>query len=155
MSAMADRGRGPVVMGVAAAPALLAALAMLALVAGALTGAGPLAPRPPATLVEAGIAADLATTVLLLRQGHNPNLPALASRSSVADGGTMMWPLEAAAFGGDVDTVRQLQQHGARLPLETARAAACFAAVKGRREVSRLIGGETFDPQTCSQQDVH
>ena len=132
-----------------AAPVVVCATALTAMLLAGRVGVGPLAPPRLLTLSEAAATGDLGTVRWHLRQGHDPNqLSAVAN--GVASIAPLVMPLEAGARSGDATMVRLLQDAGATLAPDDAWRVACLMLGRGRPEVAALIAGDRIGAAPCA-----
>jgi hypothetical protein len=131
----------------AAPPILLGGFTVVAL-ALAVAGRHPMWPLSDANLAEAAATRDAATVVLLIGEGHDPDVPRMVRPGVLARGAVRRTPLEAALEEQRLEIVDVLLRHGAALSEGQRVEFTCAARARGDDDVVRYFearGG----PVTC------
>jgi hypothetical protein len=116
-------------------PALLAMFIVVALALAAV-GRHPLWPvSTPPNLAEAAATRDAATVVLLIREGHDPDVARFVRPGVLARGAVRVTPLEAALAEQRLEIVDVLLRHGASLTEDQRRTFICAARGRGDADV--------------------
>jgi hypothetical protein len=128
-------------------PALLAAFTGVALLLG-LGGRHPLWPISEPNIAEAAATRDAASVVLLLREGHDPDVARFVRPGVLARGAVRITPLEAALAEQRLEIVDILLRYGAALSESQRVTFTCAARARGDEDIVRYFearGG----PVTC------
>ena len=119
----------------AAAPALLATLAVLVFAARELSGKTPLSYGPPINVAEAAGAGQAANVLRFLRDGWDPTQVWPLRPEIISSTVTRATALEAAIWGGRQPLIELLDRRGFIRDAETRRHLACLAGDIGSQEV--------------------
>jgi hypothetical protein len=124
------------VLGVlAAAPAVLATVAMLVFAARELSGKTPLSYGRPINVAEAAGAGDAANVLRFLRAGWDPSQIWPLRPEIISSTVTRATALEAAIWGGRQPLIELLDRRGFIRDAETRRHLACLASDIGSQDV--------------------
>jgi hypothetical protein len=128
-------------------PAALAVFIAVSLVL-ALVGRHPLWQVSEVNVAEAAATRDAATVVLLIEEGHDPDVPRFVRPGLLARGAVRATPLEAALAEDRLEIVDVLLRHGAALSEGQRVDFTCAARRRGDTDIVRYFearGG----PVTC------
>jgi hypothetical protein len=143
----AARPARPLAIAAAVPPIALAAFTVVSLLL-ALVGRHPLWRISEVNIAEAAATRDAASVVLLIQQGHDPDMPRFVRPGLLARGATRATPLEAAIAEDRVEIVDVLLRHGASLSGPQRVAFTCAARARGDADVVRYFEGRG-GPVTC------
>jgi hypothetical protein len=131
-------------------PGILALLTAGMLTMG-LAGRHPMWHVPELNLAEAAAGRDVATVVLLIGYGENPNQTYSIRPGVLNANAATMTPIEAALEARRSEIISLLLRHGAVLDEAQRRAYACRARSRRDNDVVRLF--ESMDgPVTCDEE---
>lgn len=141
--------RPPRALAIAAAlpPVALAAFTAVSLVL-ALGGRHPLWRISDVNIAEAAATRDAASVVLLIQEGHDPDIARFVRPGLLERGAIRATPLEAAVAEDRVEIVDVLLRHGASLTEAQRAAFTCAARARGDADIVRYFEGRG-GPVTC------
>lgn len=146
----AVRPAGPLAFAAALAPVALAVFTAASLVL-ALVDRHPLWQVSEVNIAEAAATRDAASVVLLIQQGHDPDLPRFVRPGLLARGAVRATPLEAAIAEDRLEIVDVLLRHGASLSEAQRVEFTCAARRRGDADIVRYFetrgGAVTCPPE--------
>ena len=141
---------GPLAFAAALAPVALAVFTAASLVL-ALVDRHPLWQVSEVNIAEAAATRDAASVVLLIQQGHDPDLPRFVRPGLLARGAVRATPLEAAIAEDRLEIVDVLLRHGASLSEAQRVEFTCAARRRGDADIVRYFeargGAVTCSPE--------
>ena len=119
----------------AALPPLALAIFTALSLALAAVGRHPLWRISDVNIAEAAAARDAASVVLMIQEGHDPNLPRFVRPGLLARGAVRATPLEAALAEDRLEIIDVLLRHGASLSEAQRVAFTCAARRRGDTDI--------------------